>query len=61
MAKKREAVVNQLVQHQKDCANFLNLMGNDQAIAKLRAEKLFTLPYLEEHYQVDLFRILKCD
>eukprot|EP01118_Nematostelium_gracile_P001417 TRINITY_DN11448_c0_g1_i1.p1 TRINITY_DN11448_c0_g1~~TRINITY_DN11448_c0_g1_i1.p1 ORF type:complete len:473 (-),score=119.10 TRINITY_DN11448_c0_g1_i1:23-1327(-) len=52
MMTKRDEVVNQLEQFAKECGTLANLVDDEQLVAKLRAEKLFTVQYLQENYQI---------
>jgi len=53
MKARREQVVNKLKQLQAECGSLLKVVDNQTLVKQLRSEKLFTLPYLEEHFEVN--------
>jgi len=57
MKARREQVLNKLKQLQSDCGNLLKIVENTNLVKQLRSEKLFTMQYLEEHYQITLAEV----
>jgi len=54
MQARRRVVVDKLKQLQSECANILQILDNENLVKQLRAEKLFTLQYLQENFQITL-------
>jgi len=52
MQARRRVVVDKLKQLQTECANILQILDNENLVKQLRAEKLFTLQYLQENFQI---------
>jgi translation initiation factor 3 subunit E len=52
MKAKRQAVVDRLKQLQAECSNILQVLDNQNLVKQLRNEKLFTLQYLQENFQI---------
>jgi translation initiation factor 3 subunit E len=52
MKARREMIVGKLKQLQTECGALLRVVDNQATVKQLRAEKLFTLPYLEEQFGV---------
>jgi len=52
MKARRDQVVNNMKQLQNECGPLLRLLENQNLVKQLRSEKLFTLAYLEEHFQI---------